>query len=86
MSSDVSPNFKLRIDAHALVQLGEQLITDDEQAILELIKNSYDADAEWARVRIDTTYVPTPEQHAPPHALGVIEIEDNGIGMDRGGN
>ncbi len=44
-----SPDFRLRIDAHALVQLGEQLITDDEQALLELVKNSYDADADWVK-------------------------------------
>src|SRR6266480_2993361 len=51
--TDQIPDFKLRIDAHALVQLGEQLITDDEQALLEIVKNSYDADAEWARIRIN---------------------------------
>lgn len=79
------PQFRLRIDAHALVQLGEQLITDDEQALLELVKNSYDADAEWARVTIDTKYVPTDNDHAPPDAIGLIQIQDNGDGMDRRG-
>jgi len=83
--TDAAREFKLRIDAHALVQLGEQLISDDEQAILELIKNSYDADAEWARVQIDTTYVPSEYDPAPAEAVGKIEIEDNGFGMDRSG-
>ncbi|HLX69415.1 MAG TPA: sensor histidine kinase [Verrucomicrobiae bacterium] len=78
------PDFRLRIDAHALVQLGEQLITDDEQALLELVKNSYDADADWARIKIDCDYVPDPEKdHAPREARGLIEIEDNGVGMDQ---
>jgi signal transduction histidine kinase len=80
------PDFKLRIDAHALVQLGEQLITDDEQALLELVKNSYDADADWAKIRIISDYIPVPgKDHAPAEAVGLIEIEDNGTGMDQDG-
>lgn len=79
-----TPDFRLRIDAHALVQLGEQLITDDEQALLELVKNSYDADADWAKIRMISDYVPTMEKDCvPPEAVGLIEIEDNGIGMDQ---
>jgi len=79
-----NPNFRLRIDAHALVQLGEQLITDDEQALLELVKNSYDADADWAKIRVDSDYVPDPKtDFVPANALGLIEIRDNGTGMDQ---
>jgi len=74
--------FHLRIDAHALVQLGEQLITDDEQALLELAKNSYDADAQYAKIKIQTDYVPCPADKVPVEAVGLIEIEDNGVGMD----
>ena len=44
----------LDIDAHVVHQLGDELITDSEQALLELVKNSYDADAEWCNVLIDT--------------------------------
>jgi signal transduction histidine kinase len=44
----------LDIDAHVVHQLGDELITDSEQALLELVKNSYDADAEWCNVIIDT--------------------------------
>lgn len=83
MSTTEKPDFKLRIDAHALVQLGEQLITDDEQALLELVKNSYDADADWAKIRIVSDYVPKKEDHAQSEAVGLIEIEDNGTGMDQ---
>src|SRR5690349_15354155 len=79
-----SPDFRLRIDAHALVQLGEQLITDDEQALLELVKNSYDADADWAKIRVKSDYAPSLEKDfVPPEATGLIEIEDNGTGMDQ---
>jgi signal transduction histidine kinase len=78
------PDFRLRIDAHALVQLGEQLITDDEQALLELVKNSYDADADWAKINIISDYIPVFEKdYVPAAAVGLIEIEDNGIGMDQ---
>jgi len=75
---------KLHIDAHALLQLGEQLITDDAQALLELVKNSYDADAEWAIIRIDSRYVPVADDPAPSTAVGLIEVQDNGVGMDFG--
>jgi len=85
VAEEQDPQFRLRIDAHALVQLGEQLITDDEQALLELVKNSYDADAEWAHITIDTKYVPSGDDQAPPQAIGLIEIQDNGDGMDKGG-
>ena len=46
----------LDIDAHVVYQLGAELITDAEQALLELVKNSYDADATWCSVIIDTKY------------------------------
>ncbi len=44
----------LKVGAHVLVQLGGELVTDVEQAILECVKNSYDADAPWCRIEIDT--------------------------------
>jgi hypothetical protein len=44
----------LKVGAHVLVQLGSELVTDAEQAILECVKNSYDADAPWCRIEIDT--------------------------------
>ena len=80
-SVETGPEFKLHIDAHALLQLGEQLITDDAQALLELVKNSYDADAEWSHITIDGGYIPNANDPAPPSAIGLIEVEDNGVGM-----
>lgn len=67
-------------DVHPSVvfKLGEDLITDEIQALAELIKNSYDADATWVVIRINTHG--SPEDH--PEDEGWIEIEDNGIGMD----
>ena len=58
-------------------QLGEELVTDGEQAILELIKNSYDADAEWVRLLVDTSN----GQSSPQKKPGLIRVEDNGCGM-----
>ena len=69
----------LHFDVHPSVvfELGEDLISDDVQALAELVKNCYDADADWAVVRIDTDG--SPQMH--PTDVGYIEIEDNGTGM-----
>jgi signal transduction histidine kinase len=64
------------LDVHPSVvfKLGDDLISDEVQALVELIKNSYDADASYARVTIDTTAV-TPaltiraENNAPIHTV-----------------
>lgn len=58
--------------ASLLLQLGDQLIKNENIAIVELIKNSYDADATLAKVILDDLDKPM---------LGKIIIEDNGCGM-----
>ena len=55
-----------------LLQLGDQLIRNESIALLELIKNSYDADASVAKIIIKN--VDNSEE-------GEIIIEDNGYGM-----
>ena len=45
-----------------LVQLGSELVTDVEQAILECVKNAYDADAPGCLIEIDTLEVSTLEE------------------------
>lgn len=58
MNSIISDSqLRFRIDAHAVIQLGEELITDAEQALLELVKNAYDADSKWCKIDIDTQHV-----------------------------
>lgn len=57
----------LDIDAHVVRQLGDELITDAEQALLELVKNAYDADSEWCNVIIDTNYCETVNRSAHPY-------------------
>lgn len=69
-------------DVHASVvfQLGESLISDSVQALVELVKNSYDADASYCKLTISTETVT--DTGSPFHgALGSITIEDDGTGM-----
>lgn len=65
-------NMPFKPKAQILLQLGEQLIKSESIAILELVKNSYDADA--TLVSISMTDVESAD-------IGVIEIVDNGTGM-----
>ncbi len=64
-------NLNFEISAHVVRQLGEELVTDEITAIMELVKNAYDADADWVKVSIYTDKID-----------GRIEIQDNGFGMD----
>ena len=40
---------KIRPYARLLTMLGAQLITNEQIALAELIKNAYDADADWVK-------------------------------------
>lgn len=60
------------VDTHLLRELGELLVGRDSTAILELVKNGYDADA--SRVRITATDL------ADPAAAELI-VDDDGNGM-----
>ncbi|MFH1703760.1 MAG: ATP-binding protein [Nitrospirota bacterium] len=59
--------------ARLILQLGDQLIKNEKIALLELVKNAYDADA---------THIDITMRHIDEPDKGVIVIEDNGIGMD----
>lgn len=59
--------------ARLLLQLGDQLIKNESIALLEVVKNSYDANA--SRVDISMKNVEDP-------SMGEIVIEDDGDGMD----
>jgi signal transduction histidine kinase len=71
-------------DIHASVvfQLGESLISDVTQALVELIKNAYDADATYAKVTIETGSNNDIDWSVYKGAQGFIRIEDDGLGMD----
>ena len=68
-----------RIEVHpsVLFKLGEDLITDEVQAVAELVKNAYDADSDHAVVRIVTTRGPDEF----PDDNGYVEVIDHGHGM-----
>ena len=80
MAKDAQPHF----DVHPSVvyQLGESLISDAVQALIELVKNCYDADATYAKVLIDTQGIIDVDDAKYPSEGGRIIVEDDGHGMN----
>jgi len=70
-----------RVHTSVVFQLGESLISDVVQALVELVKNAYDADATYAKVTVNTHESPPPESRYQ-NSTGFILIEDDGTGMD----
>jgi signal transduction histidine kinase len=68
-----SPHFS--IHASVVFQLGESLVTDATQALLELVKNSFDADASFCKLDVNTSF-------SDSRGAGQIIVEDDGTGMD----
>jgi hypothetical protein len=62
------------VDTHLFRELGELLVGRDSTALVELIKNCYDADATQVVVYGEALSSPT---------RGFIQIQDNGIGMSK---
>jgi hypothetical protein len=62
------------VDTHLFRELGELLVGRDSTALVELIKNSYDADA---------TEVVVYGEALSSTTKGFIQIRDNGVGMNR---
>lgn len=69
------------ITPHIVKQLGEQLVSDEITALLELIKNSYDADASYVSIEINTTGKYLKDKLFYPDHNGFIVVEDDGFGM-----
>lgn len=74
-------------DAHLIKILGEQLIGSEKVGILELIKNAFDAQATYCRVRIENipclTQIDKSDYEFSDYEGPVIIIEDDGTGMDK---
>jgi anti-sigma regulatory factor (Ser/Thr protein kinase) len=68
--------FKIRPYARLLTMLGEQLIKNEQIALAELIKNAYDADADWVKI----SFVGFGDKMEKLPDSKII-IEDNGCGM-----
>ena len=73
---------KIRPYARLLTMLGEQLIKNEQIALAELIKNSYDADADWVKVSFENFDYDKDKDEIYVRADSKIIVEDNGSGMD----
>ena len=74
-----SETASFRVHASLIYKLGESLIADEITALSELIKNTYDADATVCTLSISSDYV---EELDGKECKGLIELSDNGCGMD----
>lgn len=70
---NIEQEIKFSPKARIILQLGDQLIRSENIAILELIKNSYDACAQKVIIRM---------KNIEDCNAGLIEILDDGFGMD----
>ena len=71
-----SEALSLRPYARLLTMLGDQLIKNERIALVELIKNAYDADAEQVEVRFEGF---NQDMTSNPHSR--IVVQDDGTGM-----
>jgi hypothetical protein len=62
----------MRVRARLINLIGEELISDEPVALVELVKNAYDADARRVEVRFE----------GDPGAPSRVIVTDDGIGMD----
>ena len=71
-----------KINPHVIKQLGSELVSDSVTAIMELIKNSYDADSDYVKVTINTEDELQDSRLFYKGGKGYIIIEDDGEGMN----
>ncbi|MCU7841246.1 MAG: ATP-binding protein [Candidatus Thiodiazotropha sp. (ex Troendleina suluensis)] len=86
---ETANNSHLTISAHVVIQLGEELVTDIEQALLEVTKNAYDADSTICEIIIEPDW--NPGSSDPIYKLlsdgkletplGRIRVRDYGSGI-----
>ena len=77
----MNKTLKIRPYARLLTMLGEQLIKNEQIALAELIKNSYDADADWVKVSFVNFGYDEKKKDIFKTPDSKIIIEDNGCGM-----
>lgn len=66
---------KLRPRARIVRTIGDQLISGPEAALIELVKNSFDADSPWVKIKI------IPRSDSSLETAGIIYVADAGHGM-----
>ncbi len=76
----VLPEHHFRISASVIKQLGEELITDEVTALMELVKNAYDADTKDIKITI-ATKAKLGEEYFFKNDTGYVLIQDFGAGM-----
>jgi hypothetical protein len=70
VETDTALELRFRTGAAMATRLGSQQLKDEITAVLELVKNAYDADATWATVQI-----------LDGEEGQMVRIQDNGSGM-----
>lgn len=73
MTDGKKPTAKFSVDTHLFRELGELLVGRESTALIELVKNAYDADA--TEVTVFGENIGDPKR-------GVIRISDDGVGMN----
>jgi len=73
----LSEKLTIRPYARLITMLGDQLIKNEVIALVELIKNSYDADASWVKV----SFLNFNEDYSSNENSKIV-IEDDGCGMN----
>ena len=66
-------NVRFTVDAGVIDRLGKELVSRQETAVSELVKNAYDADATTVTLTFENSQ----------EIGGTLIIEDNGLGMTR---
>lgn len=72
----MSEELRIRPYARLLTMLGDQLIDNEATALLELVKNAYDADASWVKISLNGF-----NADMTINSNSSITVEDNGTGM-----
>ncbi len=79
-------NLQFNVKASLIKRLGDEIAPDAATALAELIKNAYDADANWVRIEIDTRNSIGKEGcHFRSPETGFLLVSDNGAGMSWAG-
>ena len=68
---DTAKTYNVKASSHIITLLGDELIGSNSLALFELVKNSYDADASYVKIRFENILSTNSK----------IIIEDDGIGM-----
>lgn len=78
-SGSLRKNLRFRPRARLMTTLGLELINNDTVALAELVKNAFDADAQFVLIRITGEVT---EDGSIKAKTGAIQILDDGHGMD----